>query len=224
MSIFAAGTWAAISAGTALLSAGGSAYMQHAGAVSADKAQAQQTLAELAKQRALREQGSEMVKRNMKEQGADGTEGKMDEAMAARQQAAQSAITQSQVGAIPGLGPDTNAAGPRAVTDAYGRELQHSKAYLDQQAASKAALSSFGDAQLGSALQNAQTGYMITNLNGDMAGSLGAHELELGAAGHAGDMSKTLGQALGAASQVAGSYAGMKSSQAARRPAAGGSY
>lgn len=200
---------ASITAATvAIVGAAVSTGIQMNAAKKADDRAGAATTAELQRQKAMKEQGDVIVRRNVQAQGADGTQAAMQMAASNRSGAYDKAAADAYAYAPGGANSEVGGAGPQAVTDAYKGELGDSQKYLHQQGQAHAAMQSFGDAQLGNALQNAQTGYQLQNLLSNKNGSMEASMAELNAAGHSADGQKMLGQAVGALGSAAGSYAG----------------
>lgn len=194
-------------ASLALVAAGTAATAY--GANQASKAEGAATTAELDRQKKLRDEASKSLNVTIAHNDGKKTQTDMG-AKAATREAAYSQSAADVANYAPAgqnLEGGVGGAGDRVVADSYAKHLGDASNYVKRQGAAQAALTSFDDTMSANNIFNANQGYDIRKLGSFMQGSAGVLPMELNAAGHAGDTSRTVGGILSALGAVTGAGA-----------------
>jgi hypothetical protein len=178
--------------------------MQAAGASKSRKAMNAAANAERLRQRGYQQEADSLFAESLSKQGAEQQVKGISDAEAARL-----ATTQGAQQAAPVVSVPTQGATPTVVADETAARVGTGNAQAAQDAATRAALASFGDVQLGNALMNTRYGQQQGQIGRNMQGSAGVLGLEMDAASRKGDSLNTFGSLLNAGGQLAGLGAGM---------------
>jgi hypothetical protein len=160
--------------------------------------------AERQRQRAFQQEADSLFAESLSKQGAEQQIKGISDAEAARLAATQGAQQTAPVVSVP-----TQGATPSVVSDETSARVGAGNAQAAQDAATRAAMGSFGDVQLGNALMNTRYGQQQGQIGRNMQGSASVLGLEMDAASRRGDSLKGIGSLLNAGGQIAGMGAGM---------------
>lgn len=177
---------------------------QAAGARKARKAMDGAREAERIRQKGFQAQSDAAFNESMGQQGADTQKERIAQAEAERAATAQAAQQPSAVVNIPTQGET-----PTVVSDETSARVGAGNAQAAQDAAARAAMSSFGDVQLGNALLNTRYGQQQGQIGDFMRGSSNVLGIEMEAASRRGDSLKGIGSLLQAGGQLTGMGAAM---------------
>lgn len=169
----------------------------------AKKAMGSAQQAENERQKKMRSEANTLFNESLGTEGQDSTIRSEDKAIKDRQDAAAAAQAQ-------GTGIDVGSAygdKSQVVADESGVRKAAGKASAGMEAAAKASLAGFGDANQLNAIKNARMRLGQGILANNMAGSASALAPEMDFAGHAGDSMKNLGAGLNTVSMLTGMYA-----------------
>jgi len=189
---------------TSLVATGAGTAMQAAGAAKSRKAMDAAANAERQRQRAFQQEADSLFAESLSKQGAEQQIKGISDAEAARLAATQGAQQTAPVVSVP-----TQGATPSVVSDETSARVGAGNAQAAQDAATRAAMGSFGDVQLGNALMNTRYGQQQGQIGRNMQGSASVLGLEMDAASRRGDSLKGIGSLLNAGGQIAGMGAGM---------------
>ena len=189
---------------TSLVATGAGTAMQAAGARKSRKAMDAAANAERLRQRGYQQEADSLFAESLSKQGAEQQMKGISDAEAARLAATQGAQQAAPVVSVP-----TQGATPTVVADETAARVGTGNAQAAQDAATRAALASFGDVQLGNALMNTRYGQQQGQIGRNMQGSASVLGLEMDAASRKGDSLNTFGSLLNAGGQLAGLGAGM---------------
>lgn len=169
----------------------------------AKKAMGNAQQAENERQKKMRSEADTLFNESLGTEGQDATIRSEDKAISDRQAAAAAAAAQ-------GAGIDVGSSygnKSQIVADESGVRKAAGKASAGMEAAAKARLAGFGDANQLNAIKNARMRLGQGILANNMAGSASALAPEMDFAGHAGDSMKNLGAGLNTVSMLTGMYA-----------------
>lgn len=169
----------------------------------AKKAMGSAQQAENERQKKMRGEANTLFNESLGTEGQDSTIRSENKAIQDRQDAAAAAQAQ-------GTGIDVGSAygdKSQVVADESGVRKAAGKASAGMEAAAKARLAGFGDANQLNAIKNARMRLGQGILANNMAGSASALAPEMDFAGHAGDSMKNLGAGLNTVSMLTGLYA-----------------
>jgi hypothetical protein len=169
----------------------------------AKKAMGSAQQAENERQKKMRSEANTLFNESLGTEGQDSTIRSEDKAIKDRQDAAAAAQAQ-------GTGIDVGSAygdKSQVVADESGVRKAAGKASAGMEAAAKARLAGFGDANQLNAIKNARMRLGQGILANNMVGSAQALAPEMDYAGHAGDSMKNLGAGLNTVSMLTGMYA-----------------
>jgi len=189
---------------TSLVATGAGTAMQAAGARKSRKAMDAAANAERLRQRGYQQEADALFAESLSKQNAEQQMKGMSDAEATRL-----ATTQSAQQAAPVVGIPTQGETPTVVADETSARVGTGNAQAAQDAATRAAMASFGDLQLGNALMNTRYGQQQGQIGRNMQGSAGVLGIEMDAASRRGDSLKGIGSLLNAGGQIAGLGAGM---------------
>lgn len=189
---------------TSLVATGAGTAVQAAGARKSQKAMSAAANAERLRQQGYQREADSLFAESLSKQGADAQNEGVAAAEAKRTAVTQAAQTPTAVVNIP-----TQGATPTVVADETSARVGAGNAQAAMDAANRAALSSFGDVQLGNALLNTRYGQQQGHIGRNMQGSASVLQLEMEAAKRKGDNLMGIGSLLNAGGQIAGMGAGM---------------
>lgn len=189
---------------TSLVATGAGTAMQAAGAAKSRKAMNAAANAERLRQQGYQQEADSLFAESLSKQGAEQQMKGISDAEAARL-----ATTQGAQQAAPAVSVPTQGETPTVVADETAARVGTGNAQAAQDAATRAALSSFGDVQLGNALMNTRYGQKQGQIGRNMQGSAGVLGIEMDAASRRGDNLSGIGSILNAGGQLAGMGAGM---------------
>ena len=189
---------------TSLVATGAGTAMQAAGAKKSRQAMDAAANAERQRQQAYQREADALFAESLSKQGAQQQISNISNAEASRV-----ATTQGAQQAAPVVSVPTQGATPTVVADETSARVGAGNTQAAQDAATRAALGSFGDVQLGNALLNTRYGQQQGQIGRNMQGSASVLGLEMDAASRRGDSLKGLGSLLNAGGQIAGLGAGM---------------
>lgn len=177
---------------------------QIAGQRKSKKAMEGAASAERIRQKRIQDESASVFDKSLGAQGADVQKQGMTEAEAARREAMTAAQS-----AAPVVNVASKGGTPQVVSDETAARVGVGNRAAAIDAANRAALSSFGDVQLGNALSNIRTNQNLSQLAGFSRGSADVLGLEMEAARNKGAGLIGIGQGLTAIGSVAGMGAGM---------------
>jgi hypothetical protein len=191
-------TWTAL----ALTAAG--TYEQYQGSKQATNAMSAAAELESRRQKGFNEQSDTLFQQSLARSSQPKQQELLGSAMENR--LAQTAAAQK---AAPVASTPAQGGTPKIVSDETKARVTQGNVSAGQNAALRAAMSAYGDQNLGNALANARFSRSQATLGNFMQGSQGVLASEIEGASHAGDKKKMVGQGLSTLGQLVGMYGAM---------------